>query len=61
MVDAQIGYQFQSGTLEGLSFLAQVNNLTDEEFTTNVNGDERQTINYQSYGRTFLFGINYRY
>lgn len=61
VVDAQIGYQFQSGTLEGLSFLAQVNNLTDEEFTTNVNGDERQTINYQSYGRTFLFGINYRY
>ncbi len=61
VVDAQIGYQFQSGTLEGLSFLAQVNNLTDEEFTTNVNGDERQTINHQSYGRTFLFGINYRY
>jgi iron complex outermembrane receptor protein len=61
VVDAQIGYQFQTGPLEGLSFLAQVNNLTDEEFTTNVNGDERQTINYQSYGRTFLFGVNYRY
>ena len=61
VIDAQIGYQFQSGPLEGLSFLAQVNNLTDEEFTTNVNSDERQTINHQSYGRTFLFGINYRY
>lgn len=61
IIDAQIGYQFQSGPLEGLSFLAQVNNLTDEPFTNNVNGDERQTIIYQEYGRTFLFGINYRY
>lgn len=61
VVDAQVGYQIQSGRLEGLSFLAQVNNLTNEPFTTNVNGDDRQTINYQEYGRTYLFGINYRY
>ncbi len=61
IVDAQIGYQFQSGPLEGLSVLAQVNNLTDEPFTNNVNGDERQTIIYQEYGRTFLFGVNFRY
>ncbi|WP_420479175.1 TonB-dependent receptor [Brevundimonas sp. FT23028] len=61
IVDAQIGYQFESGPLEGLSFLAQVNNATDEPFYTYEAGDERRVIDHQSYGRTFLFGINYRY
>ncbi|KPF78635.1 TonB-dependent receptor [Brevundimonas sp. AAP58] len=61
IVDAQIGYEFQSGILEGASVLFQVNNLTDEPFKTFQNGDERQTIDFQQYGRTFLFGINYRY
>lgn len=50
VVDAQVGYEFQSGPLEGLSILAQVNNLTDEPFKTFENGDERRTIDYQSYG-----------
>lgn len=61
VVDAQIGYEFQSGPLEGASVLFQVNNLTDEPFQTFQNGDERQVIDYQSYGRTFLIGLNYRY
>jgi len=61
VVDAQVGYEFESGPLEGLSVLAQVNNLTDEPFYTYQNGDERQVINHQSYGRTFLFGVNFRY
>ncbi|MEJ6789899.1 TonB-dependent receptor [Brevundimonas sp. BR2-1] len=61
VVDAQIGYEFQSGRLEGLSLLAQVNNLTDEQFKTFENDDPRRVIDYQQYGRTFLVGINYRY
>jgi len=61
VVDAQVGYEFQSGILEGASVLFQVNNLTDEPFKTFNNGDERQVIDYQSYGRTFLIGLNYRY
>jgi iron complex outermembrane receptor protein len=61
IVDAQIGYQFESGPLEGLSALFQVNNLTDEPFYTYENGDERRVIDHQVYGRTFLFGLNYRY
>ena len=61
IVDAQIGYEFQSGPLEGLSALVQVNNLTDEPFYTYEAEDERRIIDYQSYGRTFLFGLNYRY
>ncbi len=61
IVDAQIGYEFQSGPLEGASVLFQVNNLTDEPFKTFENGDERRTIDFQQYGRTFLAGINYRF
>lgn len=61
VVDAQVGYEFQFGPLEGLSVLAQVNNLTDEPFKTFQNGDERQTIDYQHYGRTFAVGLNYKF
>lgn len=61
VVDGQIGYEFQSGPLEGASVLFQVNNLTDEPFQTFQNNDERQVIDYQSYGRTFLIGLNYKY
>ena len=61
VVDAQIGYEFQSGPLEGLSALFQVNNLTDEQFKTFENDDPRRVIDYQQYGRTYLVGINYRY
>ena len=61
IVDAQLGYQFESGPLEGLSALFQVNNLTDEPFYTYENGDQRRIIDHQVYGRTFLFGLNYRY
>jgi iron complex outermembrane receptor protein len=61
VIDAQIGYEFQSGPLEGLSVLAQANNLNDEPFQTFQNGDERQTIDYQHYGRTFLVGLNYKF
>ncbi len=61
VVDAQVGYEFQSGPLENLSLLAQVNNLTDEPFKTFENGDERRTIDFQRYGRTFMVGVSYRY
>ncbi len=61
VVDAQLGYEFQSGPLEGVSALFQVNNLTDEPFKTYENGDERRTIDFQSYGRTYLMGVNYRF
>jgi iron complex outermembrane receptor protein len=61
ILDGQIGYEFQSGPAEGLSILASVNNITDEPFSTYNNGDERQLINYQSYGRTFSVGLNYRF
>ncbi len=61
VVDAQIGYRFDQGALDGLSVRAQVYNLTDEEFQTFEGGDPRRVIDYQRYGRTFLVGASYRF
>ncbi|MFZ5617718.1 MAG: TonB-dependent receptor [Pseudomonadota bacterium] len=61
IIDAQVGYRFGSGALEGLNVYVQGNNLTDEPFVTFDNGDARQVIDYQSYGRTYLVGLNYKF
>lgn len=61
VVDAQIGYTFQSGTLEGLGILLQASNLTNEPFVTYYNNDPRQIRDYQNYGRNFMAGITYRF
>jgi len=61
IIDAQVGYEFEDGPLEGLSVLAQANNLTDEPFVSFNAGDERQIIDYQQYGATYLVGIAYRF
>lgn len=61
VVDAQIGYTFQSGSLEGLGVLLQGANLTNEPFTTYYNNDPRQVRDYQNYGRNFMAGITYKF
>lgn len=61
VVDAQIGYTFQSGPLEGLGILLQGSNLTNEPFITYYNNDERQVRDYQNYGRNFMAGLTYRF
>ena len=60
IVDAQIGYRFQSGTLEGLSLSLQGLNLTDEPFVTFLDRPD-QVITNESYGRTFLLGATYSF
>ncbi len=64
-LDGQIGYEFQSGSLQGMSVLFQVNNITDEtqvSYNVNLNNlnDTRQVLDWQRYGRQFLFGITYK-
>jgi iron complex outermembrane receptor protein len=59
--DAQIGYRFTSGMLDGLSITAQALNLTDEPFINYQNGDKRQIIDYERYGRTYLIGFGYKF
>ena len=62
IVDGQIGYDFQKGSaLEGLSLFLQGQNLTDEPFVSVDTGASIQIRNYQSYGRRFMAGFNYRF
>jgi iron complex outermembrane recepter protein len=68
IVDAQIGYSFQDGSvLEGLSIQLQGKNLTDEPYITyGVNKiedlkDPRLVRDYQRYGRSFLLGATYKF
>lgn len=61
VVDAQVGYTFQSGALEGLGILLQASNLTNEPFVTYYNNDPRQIRDYQNYGRNFMAGITYKF
>ena len=61
LVDAQIGYTFQSGPLEGLGVLVTGSNLTNEPFITYQNGDIRQVRDNQNYGRNFMAGVSYKF
>jgi iron complex outermembrane receptor protein len=58
--DLQLGYEFQSGPAKGLSIMFQANNLSNAQFVrykdvpTNI-------IEKTTYGKTYLFGLNYKY
>ena len=62
IVDLQVGYAFAEGTsLEGLSLLLQVNNVTNEpyrEYFPDFAGLPRM---HNEYGRTVLLGATYRF
>jgi len=64
IVDAQLGYAFESGPYKGLSLLLQVNNLTDTPYKTSVssatNGQLILPERYNTYGRQIMFGLNYK-
>lgn len=59
ITDAQIGYEFGPGALQGLSLLFQVNNLTDEPYVAYAVTETRQQ-DFQEYGRQILLGVNYK-
>jgi iron complex outermembrane receptor protein len=60
IVDAQIGYEFQGGPLQGLGILLQGQNLTAEPFVTEDSGNGL-VIDNQDYGRRFLAGVSYKF
>ncbi|MFA6220258.1 MAG: TonB-dependent receptor [Erythrobacter sp.] len=69
-LDAQIGYTFEDGSLKGLGVLLQVYNLTNSPYRTRLgvdNGGPRTADGaalpdvYETYGRQFLLGVNYRF
>ena len=62
IIDAQIGYDFQSDSaLEGLSLFIQGFNLTNEPFVAINPGEPLQVMNYQNYGRRFMGGFTYKF
>jgi iron complex outermembrane receptor protein len=62
IVDAQVGYDFQPGSmLNGLSIYLQALNLTNEPFVTTNPGEDLQIIDYQRYGRRWMIGANYKF
>jgi iron complex outermembrane receptor protein len=63
----QAGYEFQDGRMKGLSFLVQINNLNNSPYRTvqittlPPSGPAFSTpLEYDTYGRTFLIGVNYK-
>jgi iron complex outermembrane receptor protein len=60
LVDYQISYEFQSGFLKGASVLAQVNNATRTPFQEYTEDRDVITNKVES-GRTYQFGLNYKF
>jgi iron complex outermembrane receptor protein len=62
--DAQMSYEFSSGSLKGLSVLLQVNNLTNSPYATRqgtgFSGDTIAPERYDTYGRQYLLGFSYK-
>ena len=60
LVDAQIGYSVQNGSMEGLSFSLAGTNLTDEPFVLNNLDQTPYNFNkYQTYGATYALTVSY--
>jgi TonB-dependent receptor len=73
VVDLQLGYAFDQGSLKGLSLLFQVNNVTDSATQQmqsinvlegkNPTPDKSQLVTkwVNNFGRQLLFGVNYKF
>ncbi len=60
ITDFQTGYEFQQGPVKGLSILFQVNNLTNTPFI-DYSQDKSRIRDYETFGRDFFFGFNYKH
>ena len=58
VLDAQIGYAFTEGRLEGLSVVFQAQNLTDEPLRT-LHAAQGLPNEYQTFGTTYQLGFSY--
>jgi iron complex outermembrane receptor protein len=59
--DAQVSYTIPEGRMKGLTFLLQGSNLTNQRFITYQNGDPRQVLTWEEYGRRFEVGVSYKF
>ncbi|MFT3897318.1 MAG: TonB-dependent receptor [Thermomonas sp.] len=61
ILDAQVSYTFpESSSLKGLSLQLQAQNLTDEAYRTYAQTKDRP-LEYIKWGRTLMFGVNYKF
>jgi iron complex outermembrane recepter protein len=61
VVDLQLGYNFPDNSfLKGLSLLFQANNVTDALFRQYTN-DRNNPTDTKRFGKTYLFGANYKF
>jgi iron complex outermembrane receptor protein len=60
LLDAQLGYSFQSGVLKGLNISLSGTNLTDEPFVlNNIGTTPYNLIKYQKYGAVYALAVSY--
>ncbi len=59
--DAQVSYAFDSGRFKNLTLILQASNLTNQRFVTYQNGDSRQVLNWEQYGRSYQLGVSYKF
>jgi iron complex outermembrane recepter protein len=59
IADLQIGYEFQHGPVKGLSLLFQANNINNQPYVE-YKDDPTVETKHVNYGKTLLFGVNYR-
>ena len=60
-LDAQIGYDFKSGPLNGLSVYIQGHNLTNSKTLSYVNNDPNEINIRDQYGSTYLAGFTFKF
>ena len=62
LLDAQIGYNFETGALKGLSIAVSGTNLTDERFLlSNVEVDPYHLNKYEKYGAVYALALSYSF
>ena len=62
LLDAQVGYEFQEGMLQGLNVTLSGTNLTDEPFVlNNTDTSTYNLIKYQEYGAVYSVAVTYKF
>ncbi|MBU6206513.1 MAG: TonB-dependent receptor, partial [Alphaproteobacteria bacterium] len=61
LVDAQIGYDFKKGPLNGLSVYIQGHNLTNAKTISYVNNDPNEVNIRDQYGSTYIAGVTMKF
>jgi iron complex outermembrane receptor protein len=62
LVELQAGYTFQSGPLQDLNILFQINNLTDAAYVTSQTVEGVEALKeYHKFGRQYLLGLSYKF